>query len=354
MFTLEIPMWMAAAYWNSATIIFFILWISAVIGPFILARKNDTSFAMATVISLLFGFIVQMISSYAWNAEIFHLRPDLIFAMNLKVTGNISEWYRLLSSAWLHDIGNYTHVLGNCLIIALVGVPLEQRLGRGRFMIVFIFSAIGGSLTWWIAQYYLGGFAWMAWGASGAAYGLLGCYIACWPKDKIEFPLIIIRPWPVELIAGIYIIIELGRAYMVYGLNDWSGVAHGAHIGGFFFGAFAGRRLAWSGPVQPYTQDFGPSESGIVNAVRAGRKMRMGDVSEDPWTEGGGEVSKDIKLILEKLRSEGDELETREAWLDKLSTTAECPICSNKISLIGEGEVPRVICKIDETHLSWP
>jgi membrane associated rhomboid family serine protease len=353
-FTLEIPFWMDTVYWNSVTIIFFILWVSAVIGPYIWSRKTDTSIAMATVISLLFGFIVQMLSSYVWSGQIFHLRPDAIFAMNLKLTDNIFEWYRLLSSAWLHDIGNYTHVLGNCLIIALVGVPLEQRLGKWRFMVVFIFSAIGGSLTWWLAQYFLGGTAWMAWGASGAAYGLLGCYIACWPKDKIEFPLIIIRPWPVEIIAGIYIMIELGRAYMVYGLNDWSGVAHGAHIGGFFFGAFAGRRLAWSGPVQPFSRDSGPSESSIVNAVRAGRKMRMGDVSLDPWAEGDDEVSSDVQRILDKLRSEGDEIETREAWLDKLSTTAMCPICSSELALIGEGEVPQVICQSDKSHLIWP
>ena len=37
-------------------------------------------------------------------------------------------------------------------------------------------------------------------GASGAAYGLLGAYLS-WPKDEIPFPLILIRPWPVTVIA---------------------------------------------------------------------------------------------------------------------------------------------------------
>lgn len=354
MFTLEIPIWMNPDYWNSTSVVFFFLWSVAVLTPYIWAKKNKTSLAMATVISLLFGFIIQMISSFAWNSQYFHLRPDTIFAMNLKLTDNVAEWYRLMSSAWLHDINNYTHVLGNCLIIALVGVPLEQRLGRGRFMIVYIFSAIGGSLTWWLAQDFLGGTAWVAWGASGAAYGLLGCYIACWPKDKIDFPLIIIRPWPVELIAGIYIMIELGRAFMVYGLNDWSGVAHGAHIGGFFFGAFAGRRLAWTGPVEPYSRDSGPNESSIVNAVRQGRKNRMGDVLTSPWEVSEFEVSKEVQNVLEKIRTEGDELETREAWLDKLAIVAKCPICTGELELIGEGDVPQIVCQKDDSHLCWP
>ena len=35
-------------------------------------------------------------------------------------------------------------------------------------------------------------------GASGAAFGILGAYMACWPNDRIEFPLLFfIRAWPV-------------------------------------------------------------------------------------------------------------------------------------------------------------
>ena len=40
--------------------------------------------------------------------------------------------HRLISAAWLH--ADLFHLLGNVLVILLVGVPLEQRLGRGRFL----------------------------------------------------------------------------------------------------------------------------------------------------------------------------------------------------------------------------
>ena len=35
--------------------------------------------------------------------------------------------HRLISAAWLH--AGLVHLLGNVLVIILVGVPLEQRLG---------------------------------------------------------------------------------------------------------------------------------------------------------------------------------------------------------------------------------
>ena len=89
------------------------------------------------------------------------------------------------------------HVLGNVIILALVGVPLEQRLGSKRFAVVYAIGLLGGSLGWvaFNADSYR-----PALGASGAAFGLLGAYLAGWPKDEIPFPLLLIRPWPVVFI----------------------------------------------------------------------------------------------------------------------------------------------------------
>ena len=41
-----------------------------------------------------------------------------------------------------------THVLGNVLVIALVGIPLEQRLGTKRFTIIYVTGLLGGSIAW--------------------------------------------------------------------------------------------------------------------------------------------------------------------------------------------------------------
>ena len=119
------------------------------------------------------------------------------------------------------------------VVIALVGLPLEGRLGARRWMAVYILGLIGGNLAWWGSHMS----SWTpALGASGACFGLLGAYLACWPNDRIAFPLIfLIREWPVGLVA----VVRLGfEVYYVYGTQSGSmgstNVAHLAHIGGFF------------------------------------------------------------------------------------------------------------------------
>ena len=90
------------------------------------------------------------------------------------------------------------------------------------------------------------------WGASGACFGLLGAYLACWPNDKIIFPLIfLIREWPVGLVA----VIRLGfEVYYVYGAQSGTmgstNVAHLAHIGGFFLCFAMGRLVAKGAPSE--------------------------------------------------------------------------------------------------------
>ena len=71
-------------------------------------------------------------------------------------------------------------------------------------------------------------------GASGAIFGILGAFVATYPGEKILFPLIIIRKYPVWVIAGIYFFIETLIA--ISAPNDH--VGHFAHIGGFVGGLF--------------------------------------------------------------------------------------------------------------------
>ena len=74
------------------------------------------------------------------------------------------------------------HVLGNIVIIALVGIPLEDRLGRGKWLISYMIGLLGGSIAWTLAN---GGSTTPALGASGAAFGILGAYLCGWPDDEV-------------------------------------------------------------------------------------------------------------------------------------------------------------------------
>lgn len=319
--------------------------------PYFMAIRDKTSLALATTVSILLVYVVQTMTwilwwlGLGWHDPLFALVavPDLMV--------HPGEWHRFISAAWIHSPRDATHVLGNALIIALVGVPLEQRLGRKRFMLVYLVGAFAGNLAWCLANL---GEIMFGLGASGAAFGLLGVYLAAWPKDEIEFPLILIRPWPVQLIAMLYFAMEVARAWAVHGLSQPSHVAHVAHLSGFLVCYAIGRPVARGGPVAPDTRDSGPSQAGAIEAVRNQRRGGMASMDDDPWEGSDHPLSEKAQHTLQRLRKEGDELETREAWLERLAEQAQCPLCGSELSLMGEAGNHTINCHDKSRHFSWP
>ncbi len=253
------------------------------------------------------------------------------------------HFHRLVSSAWLH--ADLVHLLGNLLVIILVGVPLEQRLGRGRFLLVYFIGVLGGNIGWSLAN-------WGSWipciGASGAAFGLLGCYLACWPKDEIEFPLVLIRRWPVAWIA----LFKFGLEVLLYfPTTSATNVAHLAHITGFLACYVLAKPIAKGALVPIGTVDSGPSSKGGFEAQHKAIKSRMGDLSTDPWN---GSLTGSAQRTLERLREEGDELETREAWLEQLAEQTNCPICNESINVVRINGIAVLRCNVNPRHVDWP
>jgi membrane associated rhomboid family serine protease len=77
------------------------------------------------------------------------------------------DWWRLITSAFLH--ANLIHIAFNMYFLWFVGSAVEQALGRGRFILIYVVSALAGSagaLVWTPTQPTVG--------ASGALFGLLG------------------------------------------------------------------------------------------------------------------------------------------------------------------------------------
>lgn len=126
------------------------------------------------------------------------------------------QYYRLLTSAFLH-IG-VLHLLFNSYALYIIGRQLESFLGKTKFLIVYLVSAVSGSLLSMLFPISISA------GASGAIFGLLGSllyfgynyrvYLGTVLKSQI-IPLIIIN-----LLFGFLI----------------SGVNNAAHIGGLIGG----------------------------------------------------------------------------------------------------------------------
>jgi membrane associated rhomboid family serine protease len=148
-----------------------------------------------------------------------------------------TPWVSAFSSMFLHS--GALHLLGNLIALFVVGMGVEDRLGRWRYLMSYLFFGL-------VAVY---GFAYMSpdstvplIGASGAIAGVLGAYLILNPRGRIVSlvpPVIVVR-LPVWVVLGYWFVLQ----WLSLG-DEESNVAYVAHIAGFIAGlavAIAARR----------------------------------------------------------------------------------------------------------------
>lgn len=126
------------------------------------------------------------------------------------------EYYRLLTGAFVH--GGVFHLLFNCYALYIIGSQLESFLGKTKFLIIYLFSALTGSLT--SILFNVGPSV----GASGAIFGLLGSLLYFGYHYRVYLGTVIRS----QIIPLIIINLLIG---MLPGIDNW------AHIGGLIGGA---------------------------------------------------------------------------------------------------------------------
>lgn len=328
-------------------------WCLSVVLPIGYAIRSRAPLSLGIVLAVLFGSVMQALIGAAYRMDLiqdFMLWFDLVL-----IPGRMNDprwWHTAVTAGFLHAQFDLMHVLGNVVILALVGVPLEQRLGTKRYAIVYAIGLLGGSLAWTLANWES---ITPAWGASGAAFGLLGAYLAGWPRDEIPFPLILIRPWPVSLIALLYFALEIARWWAAEG-GAGGNVAHMAHLGGFLATYLTLPLVARGGPVATGVVDGGPSGLSTLRGRRDAVKSSMVNLAEvdDPWTARGLPVPKRARGVLTSLYEASDEPETRSAWFEQLAAVVRCPECDGDVGVVERKNGPRLQCAENPQHLDWP
>lgn len=327
--------------------LWLLLFFAAAVCPYIAARINRTPVSLATVISLMLVAVLQFLNALIGSATGSDFDPVYFGALVPAWVLEPSHFHRLFFAGWLH--GGAMHVLGNILVVALIGIPLEGRLGARRWLVVYILGLLGGNIAWCLTH---PDSMTPALGASGACFGLLGGYMVCWPNDKVVFPLIfLIRAWPIGLIA----LIRLGfEVYYVYSIDagrmGGGNVAHLAHIGGFFL-CFAVARFVARGAPSSLDDDSGdPYAMGVGNL---GTVPTISEESGHPWIGAEFPLDASSERVMKSLFAEGDEPETRLAWLEELAEQTVCPVCGSGIDVKTEGHA-RLFCTNHSSHLDWP
>ena len=147
-----------------------------------------------------------------------------------------------LTSMFVH--GGVGHILFNMLFLFAFGDNVEDRLGRGRFLLFYIFCGLAASAAQIAAQ---PASPVPSVGASGAIAGVLAAYVLLFPRGLVRAflflgPFIAIRRIPATFFILFWFVVQFfsGVASLGAKTAETGGVAYWAHIGGFVTGlAFA-------------------------------------------------------------------------------------------------------------------
>jgi membrane associated rhomboid family serine protease len=154
----------------------------------------------------------------------------------------------LLTSMFLH--GGIDHIFGNMLYLYIYGDNIEDRFGRWKYILFYLLAGLAAGLVHFLSE---PGSLVPAIGASGAISGVLGAYLAMFPRVKIRAigPFYMIYRIPAYVLIGFWFLLQLifGTISLVGGIG--SGIAFWAHIGGFAFGYLIGRLYRSRNVPQP-------------------------------------------------------------------------------------------------------
>lgn len=128
-------------------------------------KKPTVTYLIILINLIVFGLM------YVFGNGSENIDTLIKFGANYAPLTKSGEYYRLITSAFLH-IG-VIHLLCNLYALYVIGPQIEQFFGRIKYILIYLFSAIMGSLFTLV----LSGDSPVSAGASGAIFGLFGAIL---------------------------------------------------------------------------------------------------------------------------------------------------------------------------------
>lgn len=166
------------------------------------------------------------------------------------------QWWRILTCTFVHY--GTAHLMTNMAFLLVVGCLVERMLGNCGFLVIYLLSALGGTLVslFWNPMYSVGA------GASGAIFGVYGALLALLLLRYRSIPVKTLTKWQKVALGLILLDVFFGffvpAASRSRGDGSFYMVDIAAHLGGFMMGFFVASMLS-----QPFTHE-----------ARAGRRSR--------------------------------------------------------------------------------
>ncbi|WP_418791564.1 rhomboid family intramembrane serine protease [Phosphitispora sp. TUW77] len=203
---------------------------------------RSRSFPAVSVALIIFNvliFIYELSLNQAHLSVLFYnfgVVPRHVFGFLTGEAGMLPAIVPLFTSMFLH--GGFLHLLGNMLYLWIFGDNVEDRLGRGNFILLYMAAGLVGAM----AQIWANPVAAEPIiGASGAVAGILGAYFVGYPRAKVLtlVPIFFFFTF-IEIPAFVFLLIWFLTQWLSGFLTLGAAgnmVAWWAHIGGFAVGA---------------------------------------------------------------------------------------------------------------------
>jgi rhomboid family protein len=151
------------------------------------------------------------------------------------------------TSMFLH--GGWMHLIGNMWYLAIFGDNVEDRLGHAGYLAFYLVAGLAAAAVHWYTH---SDSRVPTVGASGAIAGVLGAYLAVYPRARVItlvplFPIFVqIVALPALVVLGLWFVFQFFSGFLARGMTG-GGIAFWAHIGGFAFGFVAMKVIGLAG-----------------------------------------------------------------------------------------------------------
>lgn len=284
--------------------------IAIMIGTIIVAYLKKITITYAIIIANFLVYLLtifyrnQIIGELGFNSV--YLSPELF-----------PQMYTILTSMFVHS--DFLHILGNMFVFFFMGIAFEQRIGRKKFLIIYLITGICAALTQTFVKW---GSPLLLVGASGAIFGILGAFAYAYPRDEVVMPV----PLGIMLIMRIKVIYAtilfsiLETVVVIFAVQD--STAHFAHLGGLVSGVLlAAVMIGKKAEKMKQSNTLGSTDYMQIQKSDAINFSHLAQLVKTP----------EMKKIFQHIEKE-NVLQVRNMWLDHFLENITCPICNKPLN----------------------
>ncbi|WP_148864564.1 rhomboid family intramembrane serine protease [Marinobacter fonticola] len=213
-----------------------------------------------------------------WQAHRIPIQQELIGQLSAFAAGLVPaelEVSDLMAYQFLH--GGWGHLIGNLVILFMLGFTVERALGGGRFLIAYLLCGGASGLIW--ASFHWGEPVPLV-GASGSIAGLMGMYVAIFGMQRIRFFYFLGVYFDYFKAPALALLpVWIAKEIYDYWFAGATGVAYLAHAGGLL----AGAGMVWLlGKSWLQVQDsfFEPEDDAVDERFRSAYAQAMSRIGQ--------------------------------------------------------------------------